>query len=328
MELKGIVLHKIVREENKKPELFNSDHLLDVEDNTIIDFVDKLVKSFSARRPTYGAFETDSVTYPFQNRVKDYLKEDDFLDFSIRAMSLLEKEIQVPGAKGGYVVFIHYSHNTNEFLITTMLDKSEQFGINDESLDINRLLTLDIEKQARANRLNITKWNNNEELYLSFIKGTRDVSRYFQKFIGNTDLTSSRLNVKNLNDAVEKYMREGEYSYGQKDKVRRGMKDYFEDKFSSDEDVQLISISAIIDQANPENFMNFVHDNDIEVSGSFRISNKTDYKVLTRAVYVGNGINLEFEKNLIQQGKISREGNNILIKDLPTEFLDREFGDN
>jgi nucleoid-associated protein YejK len=198
MELKNIVLHHIKREENQTPVLNTSDHLLDRNNTIVKEFVEKLVKSFGSKNPTYGAFQEDVLAYPFQTLVATYRVNKDFLTFSVESMKLLEKEIQVPQAKGGYVVFIHYEQNGIEFLITIMLDKAEQFTINDESLDIKKLKTLDIDKLARANRINFNKFESGIDLYLAFIKGTRDVSSYFQKFIGNTDLTSSKKNSQNL----------------------------------------------------------------------------------------------------------------------------------
>ena len=134
MELKNIVLHHIIREENNSPKLNTSDNLLNSKNSVVIEFVEKLIKGFGSRNPTYGCFHEDEDVYPFQKLLKYYLEDNDFLSFSLESMNLLEKEIQVPQAKGGYVVFIHYKQNGSEFLITIMLDKSDQFVIDDDNL--------------------------------------------------------------------------------------------------------------------------------------------------------------------------------------------------
>lgn len=326
MELKNIVLHHIKREENQSPILNLSDHLLDKNDATVKEFVEKLVKSFSSKNPTYGEFQKDKIAYPFQNLVSDYRNNDDFLKFSTESMKLLDKEIQVPQAKGGYVVFTHYKRNQTEFLITIMLDKSEQFTINDDNLDIRKLKTLDIDKLARANRVNIEKWENNDDLYLSFIKGTRDVSGYFQKFIGNTDLTSSKKNSQNLKDAISKYMRKEDFNDDQKEEANQKISDYLLRQFQKEEDVEINSISAHINPDNPNGFIEFVqYDDEIEVSGNYRLSQKADFNIFHRAKLTGNGYKVEFEKNLIKQGKVIRQGNDVIFKDLPKDELDKQF---
>ena len=325
MELHNIVLHHIKREENQIPELNCSDHLLDSTENVVVEFVEKLIKSFGSKKPTYGKFQDDNTAYPFQRLVANFKDNNDFLHFSIESMNLLEKEIQVPQAKGGYVVFTNYTQNGKEFLITIMLDKAEQFTIDDDSLDIRKLKTLDIDKLARANRLNFDKWNNNDDLYLAFIKGTRDVSSYFQKFIGNTDLTSSKKNSQNLKNAVSKFMREQGFSSEQKDNANGKISDYLDRQYETKKDVELSAIAAHLYPDNPSGFIDFVQNEDIEVSGTFRLSKKSDYFMFHRSKVSGLGFKLEFEKNLIKQGKIIREDNDIVIKDLPADILDREF---
>lgn len=326
MELKNIVLHHIKREENQSPELNISDHLLDKTDSIVKEFVSKLIKSFGAKNPTYGEFHEDVLAYPFQNLVQDYRLDEDFLEFSKESMKLLEKEIQVPQAKGGYVVFTHYKNNDIEFLITIMLDKAEQFTINDESLDIKKLKTLDIDKLARANRINLYKWENGDDLYLSFIKGTRDVSSYFQKFIGNTDLTSSKKNSQNLKDAISKYMRSENFTDEQKEKANREIADYLQRQFDNNLDVEVTSVSAHLNPDNPLSFINYIqNDDDLEVSGNYRLSRKADFNIFHRAKITGNGFKVEFEKNLIRKGKVIREGNDLIFKDLNKDELDKQF---
>lgn len=326
MELKNIILHHIKREENQSPILNISDHLLDKNNTIVREFVEKLVKSFGSKNPTYGTFQEDILAYPFQNLVKIYRSNYDFLNFSIDSMKLLEKEIQVPQAIGGYVVFTHYEQNGIEFLITIMLDKSEQFTINDDNLDIKKLKTLDIDKLARANRINLNKWESEVDLYLAFIKGTRDVSSYFQKFIGNTDLTSSKKNSQNLKEAISKYMRVNGFDEETKERVNSQISTYLANQFKADLDVELNAISAQLNQTVPDSFIKFIqNDSDLEVSGNFRLSRKADFNVFHRAKLTGNGFKFEFEKNLIRQGKIIREGNDVIIKDLPEDLLNNQF---
>ena len=326
MILKNIVLHHIKREENQTPVLNTSDHLLDKNNITVKELVEKLIKSFGSKNPTYGTFQDDVLAYPFQNLVKSYRDNNDFLAFSVESMKLLEKEIQVPQAKGGYVVFTHYQQNGINFLITIMLDKAEQFTINDGSLDIKKLKTLDIDKLARANRINFDKWENGVDLYLAFIKGTRHVSNYFQKFIGNTDLTSSKKNSQNLKEAISKYQRINRFDEETKEKVNSQISGYLQEQYNSNSDIELNAISAHLNQAVPNSFIEFVqNEDDIEVSGSFRLSRKADFNVFHRAKLTGHGFKFEFEKNLIKQRKIIREGNDVIIKDLPEELLDNQF---
>lgn len=326
MELKNIILHQISRINNEDPILNLSKRVLDKDNETVIGFVKRLIKSFSLKNPTYGVFKDDEDQYPFQLKVNCYLKKEDFLSFSRESMNILKKEINVPKAVGGYVVFAHYLEKDMDFLVTIMLDKSAQFTIDDESLNIKQLKTLDIDKLARANRLNITKWKNDADLYLAFIKGTRDVSSYFQKFIGNTDLTSSKTNANNLQKALNIFMRMNKYSEDKKESINRDIQKYVEEMYSKKEDVKITSISAFVNTEDITSFLTYVQDNEeLEVSGSFRVGKKSDFNFLHKSTVVGQGYKFEFEKNLINK-IIFRENNNIVIKNVSADVLDNEFG--
>ena len=328
MELKHIVLHQIIREENDLPTLNTSSHLLDETNSIILDFMERLIKNFRSKNPTYGRFEEDKENNPFQKWVEEYRTTNDFLAFSIKAMNTLKVKIQVPKAIGGYVLFAHYTEKQIEYLVTIMLDKSSQFKIDDESLDIERLQTLDIEKLARANRLNITNWvDGTKETYLAFIKGTREVSNYFQHFIGSTDLTSSKVNATNLKKALSKYMREKQFSEDRKEDVHKNIGNYIEDRRDKDEDVELAVISAYVNTEEPTGFTEYVQSEDeFEVSGRFRVAKKSDFNYFHKATVSEPGYKLEFEKALKHNNKILRDGNNIVIKDVPVIILDDEFG--
>lgn len=314
MELKNIVLHQIIREENKKPELNSSDRLLDINDITK-DFITKLIKSYTSKSPTYGAFNTDDVNNPFQTSVKEYFEKKDFLIFSIQAMNTLKKAIEKPKATGGYVVFAHYIEKEQDFIVTVMLDNSESFVVN-EKLGIEKLLGLDIDKVARANRINWQEWKESKETYLSFIKGTRGVSNYFAKdFIGCTDYTSSKENAKNLGLAISAYMQEEKFEDDKKTRIRGEVKGYTDRQIDTGEDIKIDAISAYLNPDDPTSFTEFIHENAYKV-GDFKSTRKSDFKSLEIKVLKGDGYKLEYRFNS-DNIELDKDKNRIVIKNVP-----------
>jgi nucleoid-associated protein YejK len=173
-----------------------------------------------------------------------------------------------------------------------MLDNSAQFAVDEEELSIEKLTTLNLDELVRANRLNINKWVNEEGAYLSFIKGKRQISKFFQKFIGNTDLTSSKINANNLKDSMQEFMRSANYSQSKKSKVFSAVKSYVDKMVDSEKDVELKSISAIMNPEMPEEFIDYTVDNDKNISENFRSNHKTDFKFLYQSSLSGEGYNL------------------------------------
>ncbi|MEC4004892.1 nucleoid-associated protein [Flavobacterium sp. SUN052] len=323
MILKNIVLHQIVKELKGKPYLNNSNKLINIS-STVNEFVEKLIKNYSSKNPTQGSFKEGEDNYPFQKKVKIYFQDNDFLKFSVDAMEILLKEIDKATTTGGYVVFVHYEDKKTDFLITAMLDKSAQFTVDDKKLDIEKLMTLDIDKLARANRLNVNRWNNNEPQYLSFIKGTREISKYFLDFIGSTDISSSKQNLKILKDTIDQYVRFQNIRGERKERIRENISNYLTKCFNDEKEVEIDSVSSLIDNENPNDFKLYITENEIEVSDKIKIYKKGDYEIFIRNRIKEDGYVLVFDKALINS-KITREGNNIIIHDVPEESLDLVF---
>jgi nucleoid-associated protein YejK len=242
-------------------------------------------------------------------------------------MTILESKINIATTTGGYVVFVHYEEKKVDFLITAMLDKSAQFTVDDENLDIAKLMTLDVEKLARANRLNFNRWKANDVLYLSFIKGTREVSKYFIDFIGSTDITSAKENFTKLNEATNRYFVHNNLSVLEKDKIKDNISNYVVDCFQKGNDVELVSISSIINAQDPNSFLDFISDKELEVSGKIAINKKTDFDTLFRNRVSEKGYTLVFDKSLVKTKKIEHIGNQIIINDVPAEYIKNYFED-
>jgi len=298
-----------------------SDDLLPVNELTN-EFITALIKSYSSRNPTYGAFDEDSANNPFQTYVRTYFDDDDFLVFSKESMKTLKKAIDIPKAKGGYVVFAHYDEGGQDFILTIMLDNSVKFIVDETTLDIEKLLGLDIEKVARANRVNWQRWQANHENYLSFIKGTREVSSYFSKsFIGCTDLTSAKQNANHLQDAVNKYMKAKTFTDDEKLNARRSLREYTDRRISEGKDIKLDSISALLNTDNPADFTDYIVENELEVSGSFRSSRKNDFKGFEIKMIKGEGYKLEYQIGS-DNVEVDREHHKIIITNLPDSVFE------
>lgn len=326
MTVVNIVFHHIIKELKGKASLKCSDKLLPI-NTTVNEFVEKLIKNYGTKNPTQGTFQADTDNYPFQNKVKTYLTDGDFLVFSQDSMKILERSIDIPTTTGGYVVFVHYTDKKTDYLITAMLDKADQFTVNDENLDIEKLKTLDVEKLARANRLNIKRWQDSDVLYLSFIKGTRAVSNYFIDFIGSTDISSSKENFNKLKEATNSYFIEKNIKGFEKDKIKESISSYLVNCFEQKKDVELESVSSIINNQEPKLFLDFIKQKEFEVSGKIFVHRKSDFDTFFRNKIVEKGYSLYFDKSLIKTNKIMHKGNQIIINDVPTELIQLAFDD-
>ena len=326
MTVVNIVFHHVIKELKGKASVKCSDKLLPIS-VTVNEFVTKLIKNYSSKNPTQGTFQDDSDNYPFQRKVESYLTDGDFLIFTQESMKILERAIDIPTTTGGYVVFVHYTEKNIDYLITAMLDKAVQFTVNDENLDIEKLKTLDVDKLARANRLNIKRWTDNDVLYLSFIKGTRAVSNYFLDFIGSTDITSSKDNFNKLKLATNKYFIEKNIKTLEKDQIKDRITAYLIECLELKKDAELSSISALISSQEPKDFLRFIKEKELEVSGKITINRKSDFDSFVRNRVSETGYTLVFDESLKKTNKITYIGNQIIINDVPDELIKSAFDD-
>ncbi|QQU02365.1 nucleoid-associated protein [Myroides odoratus] len=322
MIIKKIVFHQIIKESDSLDVTLNlSEDIIRIDEDVEV-FVERLIKSFNQKYPTQGIFEDNTDLYPFQKYFANCLNEEfDFIDFTHRSMSILENKISVPNATGGYVVFLLYENLQQDFLITIMLDKSEQFTVNDLNLGIEKLKTLDLDKIARGSRLNITKWKDESNLYLSFIKGTRTLSNYFIQFIGATDITSSKENIRKLYENVNNYLLSTSYTQNKKERLKEKISDYLTNRFEKKELVELQAISGILFPEDPNNFIEYLHLNNSDVSDYISITRASDYKIFKGSVVKGNGFELFYDRKLLKEGKIIAKNGRITIVGVTDELI-------
>jgi len=318
MQLHEIILHKLKKEQNgiaslelrKKPYVVT---------NTENEFISESKEVYYHNsNPNFGIFEANAVSYPYQTLVTEYLaKKTDFLQFTTKAMNhfltVIKNEQQ---ATGGNVVFAHYTVNKEEFILVMMLNSKKKFNINEE-LGLYDVQVLDIEKLDLANTLNITKWKNGEDTYLSFARGRKEISKYFRHFIGCTDQTSAKESSKSLKGALLDYIGDLDLDNAGKEDLRNRVFNYCVDKIKKKEDISLSHISSLIDEENPESFRKFAASEKYGVSSLVKGHRQT-LKSLKFYVYRSKKLTLEFDSELMNESIFYNEKKNELtIKQIP-----------
>ncbi len=321
MDLKAIIVHKINKEAQGIASLTFRQTLLPVTDRET-EFITNVKKVYyNKSNPNYGVFDANTVAYPFQTTLRNYLDGGiEFLPFTVIAMNQLLAIINaVTQATGGYVVFAHYTLQNESFVMTVMLNDKKQYNINDD-LSINEIFSLDIEKLDVANSINITRWETAQDTYLSFARGRKDVSNYFRRFIGCTDQTSAKQSSELLKGALLDYIAELQLDNAGKEEIRNRVFNYCITKSKRKEEISLNHISSMIDAENPDLFREFASGEDYRVSPFVKGHTKT-LKTLKFYVYRSKTLSIEFDSDLINDTIFYNEDRNELkIKNVPAEL--------
>ena len=321
MELHQLILHKLLKEQNgiATLELREKPYLITDIEKAFVSEAKEVY--YHKSNPNFGVFENNAISYPYQTMVNDYLeKKAEFLQFTKNAMqhffSIINRE---PQATGGSVIFAHYTEHEEEFILIMMLNTKKQYNVNSE-LGLYDLFVLDIEKLDLANTLNITKWKNGEDTYLSFTRGRKDISKYFRNFIGCTDQTTAKQSSNSFKGALLDYIKTLEKDDSVKEDIKNRVFNYCVEKIKKSEDISLAHISSMIDEENPDLFQKFASTEKYGVSALIKGHRQT-LKSLKFYVYRSKKLSIEFDSSLMDQSIFYNEKKNELrIKDVPEEL--------
>jgi nucleoid-associated protein len=330
MNINEAILHHIAKEPNTsgadavrihpRAEALAADQRLE---QTVID----LLKVYGKSTSGYGTFDANQTVCRFPVLLSDYTNaQANLITFSQEATKLIADKMKNEHfATGGYALFLRYDNQGQDWVLVVMLKLKPGTGVDEQTLELSDTLSLDIEHLHEAARIDLAKWKNNEQPYLSFIKkrqGGADVSRYFREALGCTEYTDAQHNTETARTAYEDFCKDQKWSAAQKQAGRQRVYDYYEAKHQANEPVNLQALSAIIDDQNPEAFVTFVREKGFEVNDTFQPHRNT-YRRLKRIARKFGSVNVSFEVDDVIAGRVDFDENNkcLVIKDPPDALI-------
>lgn len=330
MDIKETVIQGLIKEagSDKVTENFRSD--LTPVNKYMVALGEELLKVYGRATNNYGSFDNDHETYRFPHHLSEYLaSKTDLVDFSQSACRLIALQMKSSKpATGGYSCFLRYQNQGKDWLFIVMLKLKAHIGINEKSVELNENLAFDINHLHEAARIDLGKWESNEEPYLSFIKrnGRQDeVTRYFRMALGCTTYTDAKVNTEHALDAVTQYCNEYDLTPDERQEARKSTFEYFDEQHKAGQPATLLGLSARINGAEPEKFLEFVKDKEIPVNDSFSPHKKT-FDRFRRITGKFGSIRIAFSAEDAINGIVDYDAatNKLLIKD-PSATLIQEI---
>lgn len=234
-------------------------------DETLEGICRDLLALYNRTSDSSGTFGKNPNTYVFPVRLDEFLKKKvGFSELSQSTVDLIAKKMEGARlANGGYALFLHYQEPPNEFLLIAMLKLKPGAGIDEDSLGLLPTLHIDLDLLNEAARINITRFQIDEEPYLTFIKGSRkssDVTEYFRNALGCQGYTNSADQTKQLIRAADDFvcqredLKTDEQKNHEKLEARRRLFDCLQ---QNREEVTLATAAAAIYPADPNEFVEF-----------------------------------------------------------------------
>lgn len=293
-------------------------------------FLGRLNESYYKKsNPTYGIF--GGADPRFRTALENYLSSQDFLTFSIEGASLYKKTLEATiGATGGFLIFSDFinSENNNRYLLILTINNKDGYVVSEVDLTLQDIKNLDLSKVDVACMINLTRWKAIEDgsdqeskTYLSFVRGNKDVSYYFMSFVDCDNKTTNTESTKRLIKALDEYTTEKGYDRTTRIKKKNEVYEYCTDRIKQKEEIQLASISALLDPDNIDDFLHYAASEKYGVSETIK-GDRTQLRRIKYIMYKDSKYTLEFDADLLGKEIIyNKQKNELTFKKLPEALI-------
>jgi nucleoid-associated protein len=330
VDLKFFVIHQVIKDAGDRNTVIKEAKSVLPTTKKEKQFVGRINKIYNQQSgPTYGIFGDGNNK--FQELLKQYRSDNDFLFFSCEATKCYKSEISSSApATGGFIIYAHYfnTDNNNEYIFVLTLNNKDGYVVSEADLTIKDIKNIDLSKVDVACQINLTKWelveagNGNEsKTYLSFIKGNKGVSYYFMSFINCADKTTSTESTKRLIRAINDYCKNKGYKRKDIIKKREEVFEYCSDCMKKRKEISLTAISAILNTDDPNEFSEFACSEDYGVSPIIS-GDSTKLKHIKYIYYKDDDMTIQFDNMLLDKDVIYDSKNKQLtFKKLPIGLI-------
>lgn len=330
MHISEAILHRIVKERNASGSDSTSTQkrtgCLPI-DERLTRTAEEILKIYGKATSGYGTFNDNQTVYRFPVLLDDYINtRADFIAFTGDATELIAAKMGDEAfSTGGYVLFLRYTNQAQDWMLVAMLKLKPGTGVNEQTLELSDTLSFDIEHLHEAARVDLGKWQANTQPYLSFIKKRQsgsEVSRYFREALGCTEYTDSKHHTTQMRSAFERYCEDNAWDQEQKRAGRQRVYDYCEAKERAGEPVNLTALSALINDQDPSSFSDYVRENNFEIDETFS-PHKATYTRFKRISRSFGSVRLSFDVQDIMDGRVDFDEDSrcLIINNLPEELI-------
>lgn len=330
MQLTHFIIHEIDKKNDKQdsndllPKLIlDSDQEFPLDKPASITFSTNLRSKYTNSISGYGCIDKSENSI-FQLQLQEYRDgKIDFVKLSkllvARLMASLAEGQQLKWATGGLIVFLEYIEADKSYLLITMIKEKKAITFDRANLNLEEFLSIDLDKLHEGARIDIKKWEDDKQPYVSFIKKSNtNISDYFKDSINCTNYTDSEVYTDAVFNALKDYAVNQSWDKDTIKEKKELLKQHFIDAVNKKTEngepvVYLREISIILNQKEPDSFYDFIREENFEVSDAFQPDRATVRRWMRVTVKSGT-INVTFNVADFEQGNISlsSEGNIVI----------------
>lgn len=330
--LTNIIIHRLNKKAGDKKSVLKLAEKEIKVGKSEIRFIADVRESFNKKSvPTHGVFEDDFENNLFQKAIKNYKNGNiDFMEFSKKSMEYYKRVIETSApASGSFLIFADFKITTNNnerYILILSIDNKQGYNLSEVALAIQEIRNLELNKMDLASIINISRWEqsinpkNGVKTYLTFIRGKKKISDYFQSFIGCADKTTATESSNRLLNTIDSYIREKQIDEKKAKEIKSKILDYCKDCNRQKKEILLSHISSLFDDEKPNDFSVYATDEKFGNSEVIKYDSKT-LRTLKYIDYQSEDFTLKFNKSLLGRSiKVSKDKTKITITNLPEEL--------
>lgn len=234
-------------------------------DDVLQRLCDSLILMYTKVANSNGTLGVDPRAHRFPVHLRQHVDgHTQFMPFTRESVGLIAQQMEGSFlASGGYALFLRYRTDSHDFALIAMLKLKPGAGIDAGTLSLTETLNIDLAHLNEAARINLTRWREDQQPYLTFIKGaTRqaEVSEYFRQALACTSYTDSKHHTEAVLRAAHDFVdARADLSLEERRQEKAVMRRrLFECLDSNREEVPLATIAAAVNPAAPDAFLEHV----------------------------------------------------------------------
>lgn len=277
----------------------------------------------------FGVHGDDGEANPaFKNALQSYLENAlGFVELSAAAGKLLQEELsKYDFSQGGFLLLALYQHMATDYLFVALLNAKSSMTVLDD-MELTQNDHLDLTNLQLAARIDLTEWQRDSESrkYISFVRGRagRKVADFFLDFMGCVEGVNAKQQSKELMQAVEDFVAEGDLTKDERQQCRNRVFEYCQEQVETGIDVQLKDLADELAESGMESFYDFAKQGEYDLEDNFP-ADKSTLRQLKKFSGTGGGVSLSFDSTHLGERVIYDPiSDTIVIKGVPANLKDQ-----
>ena len=297
-------------------------------DEHLTQLVQEILKLYARLSPGYGTLGQDSVDHPFTTFLREYTEGEsiEFIEFTTKTNRRIATAMQGHQfTTTSYPLFVRYNNQGRDWILVAVLKLKDQVSVDEETLDLSSARVFAIQDLREAARIDVTKWQQDDQPYLSFIKrgaGGDSSSEYFRTAMACLDYTDSKYHTTLALGALKQYCSDREFTPEQTVRAKEQFRSYCEEKHDRGEPVNLVAFSSQLNDQEPTDFLDYIREHEITVAETFA-PHKATYVRLGRIKKTFRSVSLSFDVDELhtQKVRLVKNHNDLLISAPPADLI-------